>query len=84
MLQIEIPGREHPLQLDVLVLDYNGTIACDGHLIEGISERIRNLCDKLPVYILTADTYGTVKCQCEGLGAEILTFPRAAAGECKE
>ena len=74
MLQIEIPGREQPLRLDVLVLDYNGTIACDGQLIDGI----------LPVYILTADTYGTVKRQCEGLGAEILTFPRAAAGECKE
>ena len=25
MIQIEIPGREQPLQLDVLVLDYNGT-----------------------------------------------------------
>ena len=84
MIQIEIPGREQPLQLDVLVLDYNGTIACDGHLIEGVAERIRKLCAKLPVYILTADTYGTVKRQCEGLGAEILTFPRAAAGECKE
>ena len=84
MLQIEIPGREQPLRLDVLVLDYNGTIACDGQLIDGIGERIRELCTKLPVYILTADTYGTVKRQCEGLGAEILTFPRAAAGECKE
>ena len=36
MLQIEIPGREQPLRLDVLVLDYNGTIACDGQLIDGI------------------------------------------------
>ena len=59
MLQIEIPGREQPLRLDVLVLDYNGTIACDGQLIDGIGERIRELCTKLPVYILTADTYGT-------------------------
>ncbi len=84
MIQIEIPGREQPLELDALVLDYNGTIACDGALIEGIGERIQELCGRLPVYILTADTYGTVRRQCEGLGAEILTFPRAAAGECKE
>ena len=56
MLQIEIPGREQPLRLDVLVLDYNGTIACDGQLIDGIGERIRELCTKLPGYILTADT----------------------------
>ena len=84
MIQIEIPGREQPLELDALVLDYNGTIACDGQLIEGVGERIRALSAKLPVYILTADTYGTVRRQCEGLGAEILTFPRAAAGECKE
>ena len=49
MLQIEIPGREQPLRLDVLVLDYNGTIACDGQLIDGIGARLRELCTKLPV-----------------------------------
>ena len=84
MIQIEIPGRETPLVLDALVLDYNGTIACDGQLIDGVAERIRALCSLLPVYILTADTYGTVRRQCQDLGAEIRTFPRAAAGECKE
>jgi P-type E1-E2 ATPase len=84
MIKIEIPGREQPLVIDALVLDYNGTIACDGDLIEGVPEKIRELCSNLPVYILTADTYGTVKRQCAGLGAEILTFPHAAAGACKE
>lgn len=36
------------------------------------------------LYILTADTYGTVKEQCCGLGIEVMTFPREGAAECKE
>ncbi len=83
MIRIEIPGRE-PLVLDCLVLDYNGTVACDGALIEGVGERIRALSAQMPVYILTADTYGTVRAQCGELGAEVLTFPREGAGACKE
>lgn len=38
MLIIEIPGREL-LTLSHLVLDYNGTIAEDGEIIEGIRPR---------------------------------------------
>jgi len=83
MIRFDIPGRE-PLTIDFLVLDYNGTIAVDGALIEGVPERIRALTELLPVYILTADTYGTVRRQCEGLGAEVKTFPHAGAGACKE
>ncbi len=83
MIRIEIPGREEPLRLDAVALDYNGTIAVDGMLIEGLAERIRALAVLLPVYVLTADTYGTVRRQCDGLGVEMLTFPYASAGPCK-
>ena len=84
MIQIEIPGRDQPLVIEALVLDYNGTIAADGNLVDGIAERIRLLSERVSVYILTADTYGSVRQQCAELGAEILTFPRAGAGACKE
>ena len=83
MIRIDVPGREI-IEIEHVVLDYNGTIALDGQLIEGAAWRIRELCKSAHVYVLTADTYGTVRSQCDGLGAEVKTFPRANAAECKE
>ena len=83
MIRIDVPGREI-IEIEHVVLDYNGTIALDGQLIEGAARRIRELCRSARVYVLTADTYGTVRAQCDGLGVEIKTFPRANASECKE
>ena len=84
MISIDIPGREHPLEIEALVLDYNGTIAKDGALIEGIPKRLIKLAEAVEVYVLTADTYGTVRGQCEPLGVTVRTFPHAGAGVCKE
>ena len=38
MLEINVPGHGI-LDLSHLILDYNGTIACDGHLLQGVKER---------------------------------------------
>ena len=38
MIKIEIPGRE-TIEIEHVVLDYNGTIALDGRLIAGAAER---------------------------------------------
>ena len=84
MIRIEIPGREEPLVIDALVLDYNGTIAEDGTLIDGIGERIKELARQVRVVVLTADTFGTVREQCAHLGVEIRTFPHAGAAVCKD
>ena len=84
MIRIEIPGRERELILENLVLDYNGTIAADGRLIEEDKELIRSLAEKLHVYVLTADTYGTVEKECGGLGITVKTFPKEGAGSFKE
>ena len=78
MIRIDVPGREI-IEIEHVVLDYNGTIALDGQLIEGAAWRIRELCKSAHVYVLTA-----VRSQCDGLGAEVKTFPRANAAECKE
>lgn len=74
MLKIDIPGRE-PLVLHHLVMDYNGTIARDGRLLEEVIPCLEALRADLRLYILTADTYGTVKEQCKNLPAEVCTFP---------
>ena len=57
MLSLEIPGRGW-YTLARLVLDVNGTIAEDGHLIPGVKERLGRLRRDLEVVMVTADTYG--------------------------
>ena len=79
---IEIPGYR-TLEINNLVLDYNGTIARDGQLLPEAAQRITALAEQVPVYILTADTYGNVAAQCRPLNVCIKTFPQAGAAVCK-
>jgi soluble P-type ATPase len=83
MIIFEIPGREN-INIKNIVFDYNGTIAVDGKLIEGVGEIINKLAADADIYILTADTYGTVKQECKDINAKVLTFPKENAGESKE
>jgi soluble P-type ATPase len=58
-LEINIPGRA-PLKINYLILDYNGTIACDGELLEELIPQLTNLAQQLRIHIVTADTHGCV------------------------
>jgi soluble P-type ATPase len=70
MLQIEIP--EHgKLLLQNLVLDYNGTLACDGVLIDGVAKRVRQLAAVLAIHVATADTFGKARAALEGLPCQL-------------
>ena len=60
MLEINIPGHRI-LNLSHLILDYNGTIACDGRLLQGVKERLVDLSKTLNVHVVTADTFGSVR-----------------------
>ncbi len=82
MLTIEIPGRE-PLCLRHLILDYNGTIAEDGEIIEAIRPRLETLSRDLSIYVITADTHGTAAKKCQGLPLQVLTFPTTQVGAIK-
>lgn len=66
MLSITIPGRGS-LHLSNLVLDFNGTIALDGQMIEGVKERLSDLSSHVSIFVLTADTHGNVIEQCREL-----------------
>jgi P-type E1-E2 ATPase len=59
MLEIDIPSRGL-LHLKYLVLDVNGTIALDGQLIPGVRERLDRLRESLDVWLVSADTQGTL------------------------
>ena len=79
MLKINIPGRGEVI-LENILFDYNGTLAVDGFLDEKTKEKLKNLSHKVNVYILTADTYGTVGKECKDLNIKVETFPKENAG----
>lgn len=57
MIAVNIPGRRN-LEITTLLLDLNGTLTNDGHIIEGVAERVKRLQEKVNIYLLTADTFG--------------------------
>lgn len=59
MLEIVIPSRA-TLYLEYLVLDLNGTIALDGQIIHGVGERLDRLGQLLDLWLVSADTQGTL------------------------
>jgi soluble P-type ATPase len=59
MITINIPGSDQ-LIINHLVLDFNGTLAEDGELIRGVSERLELLKKNIEIHVITADTHGTV------------------------
>jgi P-type E1-E2 ATPase len=59
MLEIVIPSRG-VLRLEHLVLDVNGTMALDGQLVAGVDERLDKLSELLGIWLVSADTQGTL------------------------
>jgi soluble P-type ATPase len=80
MLELRIPGHK-PLNLFYLVLDYNGTIACDGRIIQGVKERLELLARSLEVHILTADTFGSAQKELSGVPFRLTVIPRENQAE---
>jgi soluble P-type ATPase len=73
MLEVNIPGYR-TLALSFLVLDYNGTIACDGRLMTGVRERLEELSKRLSIHILTADTFGSVQKEMTGIPCDVVVI----------
>jgi soluble P-type ATPase len=73
MIEIDIPGVGQ-VKLEKLLLDYNGTLALDGTPLEGVRERLERLQAQLELYLVTADTFGTVREEMAGSGVELLVL----------
>lgn len=83
IVEINIPGRGI-MKIKNLLLDYNGTIACDGKVIPSVKEKIEAINKKgIRVHIVTADTHGTVRNQCVNMAIEIQIFDNSNAAENK-
>ena len=70
MIEVDIPGFRK-LQLEHLVLDFNGTLACDGDLLPEVAERLNHLASMLVVHVVTADTFGKVDVQLKGVHCRV-------------
>lgn len=70
MITLEISGRK-TLRIEHLVLDFNGTLAIDGKLIEGVRERLQQLSTQLMVHVITADTFGTATHELRGIDCKV-------------
>jgi soluble P-type ATPase len=69
MIEIAIPGYR-TLRLRHLVMDFNGTLARDGHLLDGVRPRLERLADSLQLHVVTADTFGEAGGQLAGIACK--------------
>ena len=71
MIQVEIPGYG-TLEAHSLVLDFNGTLACGGRLMDGLKELIATLAGRISIYVVTADTFGSVEAEVKDMAVELV------------
>ncbi|NLJ72517.1 MAG: HAD family hydrolase [Syntrophomonadaceae bacterium] len=83
MLEITLPGRGRTLILKHLLIDLNGTLTNAGKLDELVKSQIIKLKEKLEIYLLTADTYGTAKLISEELGIKLIEVDAINGGQDK-
>ncbi len=74
MILLSIPSQKN-ITLHHLLLDYNGTLACDGVLKNGVMSRLEKLSTLLTIHVITADTFGSVaqQCNCDFIHIEVIS-----------
>jgi soluble P-type ATPase len=77
VLTLSIPGFQ-VLELEHLVCDYNGTLARDGHLLDGVKERLARLAGSLSLHVVTADTFGQARTALAGMDLRLTVLPSNA------
>ena len=70
---IKIPGRGET-DIRNIVFDFNGTLALDGKLLSHLREDMSKAKELYNLFVITADTYGTVKEECKNLGIQVSTI----------
>ena len=79
---VAVPGRDR-LVFRHLVLDLNGTVACDGIVLPGVVERVHRLNSQFQVHLATADLYGRGLETATELGATLQPVARGHEAEQK-
>lgn len=74
MVDVEVPGYG-TVKLAYLVSDYNGTLAVDGELVDGVADCLIRLAEHLEIHVVTADTFGKVNARMADLPVTISILP---------
>ena len=70
MISFDVPGVG-VFELSHLVLDFNGTLAQDGALLEGVAKRLFLLSEQLAIHVVTADTFGKARLALDRLPVDL-------------
>jgi soluble P-type ATPase len=84
MLSYNIPGFNENLNIEHLVLDFNGTLAVDGKLLNGVKEILNDLAKKVTIHVLTGNTFGTVEEELKEVSCKVIALPSQNLGKEKE
>jgi soluble P-type ATPase len=72
-VKLQIPGFGI-LQIEHLVLDYNGTLAQDGRLLRGVRGRLARIARVLQIHVVTGDTFATARRALRGLPCRLVVL----------
>ncbi|PPK63050.1 soluble P-type ATPase [Malaciobacter marinus] len=82
-MKVNIPGKQE-IEIENIVFDYNGTIAIDGKLIDGVKENINKLSNDFNFFVITADTYGSVEQELKSVNCKIIKIEKSSQDISKE
>ena len=74
MIQVDVPGYRS-LKLSHLVMDYNGTLAVDGRVEDGVRVALVALSTDLEIHVITADTFGLAAEQLQESPVQLTVLP---------
>lgn len=82
MIQVSIPGWGD-LDIEYLVVDYNGTCAFDGKMKESAREMLQKVARYIKVFIITADSYGNIDTEGNTIDFSIIKVGKEDTGNDK-
>ena len=74
MIEIAIPGAK-TLRLSTAIIDFNGTLAQDGRLLDGVADRLRTLAASIEIHVATGDTHGNARDVLSELPVQVHIMP---------
>lgn len=83
MIDLNVPGLGQ-LHIGHIVMDYNGTLALDGVLLDGVTEALRRLAGQVELHVVTADTFGRASSQLAGLPCQLTILPPGDQARAKQ
>ena len=79
MISVSVPGWGD-LDIEYLVVDYNGTCAFDGKIKENVKEMLEKVSRYIKVFNITSDTYGNIDTEGNTIGFSIIKVGKEGSG----